>query len=96
MTQSTIDARGQACPMPMMLTQKALKDPQVSDPFVILLSTDSARENVERFLQGQKRGYVVTRNGDEIKITVSRAGPLVMHPETSCSPGSTSGGCGCC
>lgn len=76
MTETMIDARGQACPIPLILTQKALKDPAVSDPFVVVLNSDSARESVERYLQDQKRGYIVKNTGEEIHIKISRSGPI--------------------
>jgi TusA-related sulfurtransferase len=94
MSESVIDARGQVCPMPVMLVQKALKDPQVSDPFVVLLNSDSTRENLERFLQGQKRAYVISRDGDEIKMKVSRTGPLVMQPNSDACCCSDDPACG--
>lgn len=77
MTETMIDARGEACPIPLMLTQKSLRDPAVSDPFVVVLNSDSARESVERYLQDQKRGYIVRNTGDEIYITISRSGPIL-------------------
>jgi TusA-related sulfurtransferase len=71
MSETIIDARGQGCPMPLMLTQKALKDANTTSPFSVLLSSETARENVERYLTGKGIAYQVA-GGEEIILKITK------------------------
>lgn len=51
-----IDARGYACPMPVIMVQKAVKD-GLPDTLEVLLDNQCAVENVSRFANNQ--GYTV-------------------------------------
>ena len=64
-----VDARGLSCPMPVMMTQKAMKSKE--DYYEVLVDSTTPCENVRRFAESQ--GYNVTvenMNGDFLlKIT---------------------------
>lgn len=64
-----IDARGLACPMPVVLAKKELAK---SDSFVIMVDNETAKQNVTRF--GQNNGCTVTcREVDEdYELTLER------------------------
>lgn len=67
--QIDIDARGLACPRPVMLTKERLS--QAAQPFSILVDNEAAKENVSRFAKSQ--GCDVEINNHEggflIKVT---------------------------
>lgn len=63
----TIDARGLACPAPVVKAKKALK---ANDNFEILVSSEVAKENVTRFLESQKADITVEEISDGYKIMV--------------------------
>lgn len=65
----TIDARGLACPTPVVKAKKALKQ---YNEFEILISSDVAKENVSRFLEAQKAHIAVEEIPDGFKITVKK------------------------
>jgi len=48
----TIDARGLSCPQPVLLTLKKIESVKKGD-LVILVDTDTSRENVVRAAQSQ-------------------------------------------
>ncbi len=67
---NTIDARGRACPEPVMLTRKALKDD--SDGVMVLVDDICAVENITRF--ASHMGFNTERedqNG-EYKLTLTK------------------------
>lgn len=67
---NTVDARGRACPEPVVMTKKALEaDP---DGAVVLVDNVCAVENITRYASNS--GYRVAKEerGDDYCLTVSR------------------------
>ena len=59
----TVDARGFACPQPVIMAQKAIKADAPSE-LEVLVDNKCAVENVTRF--GESQGYTVTgADGDD-------------------------------
>ena len=48
-----VDARGQTCPTPLILTRKAFLDMKQGEQILITVDNLTAKENVERFLKEQ-------------------------------------------
>jgi selenium metabolism protein YedF len=63
-----IDARGQACPQPVLLT-KQMVDEQLPPRLTVQVDNEAAVENVSRFLG--TRGYETTTSGQGDSFTVS-------------------------
>jgi selenium metabolism protein YedF len=81
-----VDARGQLCPRPLILAKKALNDPNVKDEFVLLIDNETARENVERFLQDNGVRYQTTKKEDHFQILISKTGaPVTADAEAYCA-----------
>lgn len=68
MTQ--IDARGLSCPEPVLLTQDALRA-SGGDAFAVMVSSATARDNVERALRAAKREFSVAESGDDWRFEVA-------------------------
>lgn len=69
-----IDARGFSCPQPVIMTLNEIKKAQ-QDSFVIMVDTDTAKENVSRATKAQ--GWEVTDiqpEDDGYRITVKKVG----------------------
>jgi tRNA 2-thiouridine synthesizing protein A len=66
-----VDARGLSCPMPLMLTKKALED----DPAEVLVHADSgtAKQNVVGLLSDYGYTVSVEQAGEEYRIKGTRA-----------------------
>ncbi|MHC1726685.1 MAG: sulfurtransferase TusA family protein [Syntrophobacteraceae bacterium] len=67
-----VDARGLSCPQPVLLTMNAMKSVP-GGGLVILVDTDTARENVIRAVSS--KGWKVSLlepQGTEFKITINR------------------------
>jgi tRNA 2-thiouridine synthesizing protein A len=68
----TLDARGLSCPQPVLMALKEMKAGETSE-MIILVDTDTARENVFRAATSQ--GWVVADIGEDrggFKITVKK------------------------
>jgi selenium metabolism protein YedF len=50
MKELIVDARGQVCPKPLIMTKKALKELEKDQPLIVLIDNDTSKKNVERFL----------------------------------------------
>jgi len=65
----TIDARGLSCPEPVLLTSEMI-DSGAQQPFVVLLSSNNARDNVVSLLEKNNMAYSEETMDSEYKITV--------------------------
>ena len=65
---SKVDARGYACPMPVVMVQKEVKAAAPAE-LEVLVDDKCAVENVTRFAEGQ--GYTVTVAEDDGEFTLS-------------------------
>ena len=70
---TTIDARGLSCPQPVLLTLDEIKKGGESE-IVVLVDTDTSKENVSRAAESQ--GCAVTGvepDGEGYRILISKA-----------------------
>lgn len=68
----TLDARGLACPQPVLLTMEAMKSTDISE-IEVLVDNEASRENVSRAAVTQ--GWRVTESveaGDDFKVLIKR------------------------
>ena len=63
-----VDARGFACPMPLIMVEKALKESNPSE-LEVLVDYECAVENVTRFAEG--KGYTVACAEDDGEYTLT-------------------------
>jgi selenium metabolism protein YedF len=80
-----IDARGLACPQPVVLTKKALEK---ADDLIVIVDNATARQNVSRLAESQGLGVSVDEKGDGIYLRLTRPAdeslgakvPLLFEP----------------
>ncbi len=71
MSIKTIDARGLSCPQPVIITKKAFEDAVF--PFVVMVDTEAAKENVLRFVKSRSHQSELKNNVDgSVSITVNK------------------------
>ncbi|SHK36547.1 selenium metabolism protein YedF [Desulfatibacillum alkenivorans DSM 16219] len=76
-----IDAKGLACPAPVLQTKKAVEDGR-PETIKVLVDNGAAKENVTRFLKSQGYESAVTENGGVFTISASSTGePPEPGPE---------------
>jgi len=69
---STVDAKGLSCPQPVLMTMDAIKN-QEKGEIVILVDTDTSKENVSR--AAQSKGWQVKdvqEDGEGYKVTINK------------------------
>jgi selenium metabolism protein YedF len=86
MTIHIVDARGQLCPRPIILTKKALNDQNVKNEFILLVDNEIAKENVERFLLDNNIRFQTNEKAGHFQIQVSKTGvPVTADAEAYCT-----------
>ena len=68
----TIDARGKACPTPVIMAKKAMAAGE--DAFTVLVDNPTAVENLKRLADNQGFEAAVTENGGEYALAFTRSG----------------------
>lgn len=69
---TTVDARGLSCPQPVLLVLDQIKT-QSSGEFVVLLDSETSKENVSRAATG--KGWSIkdiNEQGEEIQLTLQK------------------------
>jgi selenium metabolism protein YedF len=74
-----LDARGLACPQPLILTKKILGDP-ACDAVEIKVDTSAAKENVTRFLTKQGFSSITVEQHEGIYIISTEGAPGGLSP----------------
>lgn len=64
-----IDARGLACPQPVLLTRKALEK---ADELTVIVDNATAEQNVSRLAEGHGLEVTVDKKGDGIYLRLTR------------------------
>jgi len=65
-----VDTRGMSCPQPVLMTKKAVAA-QPSE-LAVLVDTQVAKSNVQRFLKSKSYSCEVHAEGDEFRIEVRK------------------------
>ena len=69
----TLDARGLACPAPVLLTKEAVEKDNLNEVEVIV-DNEAAKENVSRFLGSRHFSVTATQQGDLFTLMGRRSG----------------------
>ena len=65
-----VDARGLSCPVPVIMTQKAMKSKE--DYYEVLVDSATPCENVTRYAQSQGYKVDVERKGEDYLLKISK------------------------
>ena len=87
-----LDARGKACPMPVVLAKKALEAGQV--PLTVLVDNPVAVENLRRLGSGRGMSVSVVPGEGGAAVTLG-GGAAAPAPEAPPIPAAACGGAGC-
>ena len=85
MDNNVIDARGEICPKPLILTKKAYKDDDIKENFTVLLDNETSKENVERFLHDNEIKFSVEKKDNYFILYVAKQDKIIKtDPENYC------------
>lgn len=76
-----IDARGLACPAPVLHTKAALEEENVTSVKVVV-DSEASQQNVQRFLETSGFAVSLNRQGDDFIIIGNSSGPLPQRAES--------------
>jgi selenium metabolism protein YedF len=79
-----VDARGLACPQPVILTRKAMED---ETDLVTLVDSETSRDNVRRMAEKVGRTVAVSYQDGAYQIHISGAPGLTRPPSHEAVPG---------
>lgn len=87
----TIDARGKTCPLPLILTKKAITEAAPEETLEILVDNEISMKNVSRFLEDNGMKTNIESKGSVYHIYVNKTGdiPESSHVEDYCETGLT-------
>ena len=71
MAEKQVDARGLACPQPVVLSRKAMLEEGI-DVVRVVVDRDVPAENIQRMARSQGWNTQASRDGDDIHLTLSR------------------------
>jgi selenium metabolism protein YedF len=83
MCEIVVDARGQLCPKPLILTKQALKDNIVGTQFVVLIDNETSCQNVERFLTDNGMTPHIGADGSEFILRFTKHAPELAVPDAA-------------
>jgi selenium metabolism protein YedF len=83
-----VDATGEVCPKPLIITKKQLKETEIDGKFVVLIDNETSKENVERFLRDNQIVFQTSRQDTIYSIEVTKTQADLRHPaaEEFCRP----------
>jgi len=80
-----VDARGRACPEPVLLTKKALEE---SGEITVIVDSRTAEENVKRFALSMKCRVRIERRGEDSLLFIEKPVSAEVSPEAPPYPAS--------
>ena len=78
--KTTLDLKGMACPKPVLETQKAFKNPEITE-FEVIVDNTSAREILKRLAASKGYRYDVSEEGSIITVTIRREAALAVETD---------------
>ena len=78
--KTTLDLKGMACPKPVLETQKAFKNPEITE-FEVIVDNTSARENLKRLAASKGYRCDVSEEGRIITVTIRREAALAVETD---------------
>ena len=84
----TLDARGLACPAPVLMTKDAVEKDKL-DTVKVIVDNEAAKENVSRFLGSQQFSVTTAEEGSDYKICAQHQDYMmgtISKPEDSPQP----------
>jgi selenium metabolism protein YedF len=94
MSDIIVDARGQLCPKPLILTKQALKENLVGTQITVLVDNETSCQNVERFLRDNGMTPHISADGSEFILRFTKHAPelAVTDAEAYCVPANGAAG----
>ncbi len=73
MSKKIVDAKGELCPKPLIMTKKALAAISLGEELVIVVDNETAKENIETFLKDNNYSPTVTKENKNFFIHINKS-----------------------
>lgn len=83
MSEIVVDARGQLCPKPLILTKQALNENPVGTQLVVRVDNETSCRNVERFLRDNGMPPQIDRDGEAFAVRFTKIAPVLAAPDAA-------------
>lgn len=83
MSETTVDARGQICPKPLILTKQALESSATGAAIVVLIDNETSCQNVEHFLRDNGMTPDITRDGSLFSLRFIKQAAALVAPDAA-------------
>lgn len=83
MAVSTVDARGQLCPKPLIMTKQAIEAAATGATIVVLVDNETSCQNVERFLRDNGMVATVSREDKVFSLRFDKAAAELDAPDAA-------------
>jgi selenium metabolism protein YedF len=81
MADTIVDARGKLCPVPLIMTKKALGEIKLGDTLRILIDNEISKNNVERFLADNGFASACASEAGTFTLTVAKSKDDLVRPD---------------
>jgi len=83
----TVDAKGKLCPVPIIMTKKAINEMKENESLKILIDNETSVKNVTRFLEENGMKVSTKKEGNVYELMVNKTGsiPESVNAEDYCS-----------
>jgi TusA-related sulfurtransferase len=72
----TIDAKGKTCPIPLIMTKKAMAELSENETLEIILDNEISKNNVVHFLREHHMNIKEEQSGDMFRVVVNKTGEI--------------------
>lgn len=72
----TIDAKGKSCPLPLIMTKKAINEMAQDETLKILIDNDISMKNVSRFLEDNGMKVTIEKKENAYHLFVNKTGNI--------------------
>jgi selenium metabolism protein YedF len=83
MSEITVDARGQPCPKPLIMTKQALQGNAVGTAIAVRIDNETSCRNVERFLRDNGMPPRIDQDGAEFTVRFIKIAPELAAPDAA-------------
>lgn len=81
-----VDARGKACPLPVVMANKALQDRQGNEEFQVYVDNEIAVQNVQRMASSKGLEVTVAQQEDYFILTIAGEASTQAEAPVTCNP----------
>ncbi|MFO7722823.1 MAG: sulfurtransferase TusA family protein [Bacteroidales bacterium] len=83
-----VEAKGRPCPLPLVMTRKALETLGEGEQLEIILDSRNAKHNVTQFLKDNGMAVTTFEEEGQFRLLVEKPGTIAedSRPEDYCTP----------